>query len=97
MTIELTGLDYAEWERQAARLDYLIERAGQTGMLDAQHIADVERTEEEVADELMVVDDVRRLSDPVTARELLKVKRGLDALQQRLRSSRMRLRQLFPR
>lgn len=94
MTIELTGLSYEDWERNAERASRAAELSERTGLLDARHLDEVDRMAAAISEELEIVDDVRDLSDPQTALELGAVRRRLSLLRDRIREAGLRMKRL---
>lgn len=92
MSIELTGLSYDDWERDARSVERVAEAFERTGLADALHVERARRLEAEIADEIGVVDDVRAMSDPETAMGLTRVRLRLADLRRRMHAVRDRLR-----
>lgn len=91
MSLELTGLSYEDWERDASSMEKAAEAFERTGLADAWHVARASYVEEAIADEIFLVDDVRSLSDPLTALGLTLVRVRLSSLRRRMHEARLRL------
>jgi hypothetical protein len=94
LQMELTGLSYADWEREAIRLQHVAERSAATGFLDTQHLGRAEQIDEAIADEIEVVEDVTPLMDEESAGQLAGIRDRLAALRQRVHDVTLRMRRL---
>ena len=90
----ITGLSYASWERDSELLEVAASKSERTGLLDAWHLNQASAMETSIIDELMMVDDLRELSDPETAAALEDVRTRLAAIQERVHIARRRMGQL---
>lgn len=91
MSMELTGLSYEGWERDARSVERAAEAFERTGLADAWHLDRASNVEAAIADEIFLVDDVRSFSDPATALGLTQVRVRLAQLRRRMHEARLRL------
>jgi hypothetical protein len=97
VSIELTGLNYADWEEEAERVQRATARSAKTGFLDALHLKQAEAMVNALADEIDVVDDVRDLSDAQTALELGTIRTRLSNMRDKVAAAQRRMLELLGR
>jgi len=84
MMMELTGLSYADWEKDALRLQRAADRSAASGLLDNQHLGRAAEIEASIDDEIAIVDDIGSMVDAETAGQLGTIRTKLWALRERI-------------
>jgi hypothetical protein len=91
MSIELTGLSYSDWEKEAEQMQHATERSEKTGLLDALHLTHADAIADALEDEIHIVDDVRDLADPQTALELGSIRTRLAGMRDKVTTAQRRM------
>jgi hypothetical protein len=97
MSIELTGFNYSDWEKEAEQMQQATERSEKTGWLDALHLTQADAIVDALEDEIHVVDDVRDLADSQTSVELGSIRTRLSGMRDKVTTVQRRMLALIRR
>lgn len=91
MSLELTGLSYADWEAETSAIEQAWRRAESTRLVDAAHLARIYALDAAILDELVVIEDLSTLSDSSAVLAIEPVLHKLKSIRKRLQQVASRI------
>lgn len=89
--LELTGLAYADWEKQSVELRRLADRAASSGLVDSNRLQQAAKMAAAIAGEIRMLDGLGTEVDDETAQQIHGTRDRLAALLAGVREAERRL------
>lgn len=90
--LELTGLAYADWDREAAELRRLTDRSALSGLVDREHLHRAAEMAVAIEAEIRMLDGLGAGVDDETGQQIRGIRDRLGALLEGLREAERKLR-----